>query len=257
MATGRTLKRWTRLYVDGVDLSGYTREIGPLVWTYPEVDIVALTDGVRGALVDMPEISPGVLNGIFDNTATSGIHAALGSAGVCRDVMIPVGIRAEPAEGDPVFMGAFNHNGYVAQPSGGDIVLTCEFGKTSPAEAMTYEKPWGVLLHEKSAETAANEAAGVDDRGASSSLGGWMMYQIFAVAGEGTVTITTEEASTNSNANFALLTDATSGEIAHTAVPCAGIVKLGTTAAVKRYLRWQIALDGITSCTFALSFVRA
>lgn len=253
MTTGRTLKRWTRVYIDGRDMSGYTREIGPLSVVYDEVEQLALSDGVRGALPNQPDISIGTLNGLFDNTATSGIHAALSSAGVSRDVMVAVGIQAAPAEGDPVFMGAFNHNGYQIAPAGGDIALTVPFGKTSPAESMTYEQAWGRLLHASSAATAANTAAGVDDS-TSSALGGWMMYQISAVAGTGTVAISVDE-STN-NTDFTALDSAASGDIAHTAVPCAGIVKLSKTAEIQRYLRWQMSLTGITSCTFALAFVR-
>lgn len=254
---GRTLKRWTRVYIDGFDMSGYTREVGPLSWIYPEIDLVSILDGVRGALPDAPEISIGTLNGLFDNTASVGIHAALGSAGVSRDVMIPIGIRAEPVAGNPVFMGAFNHNGYVAQPSGGDIVLTVPFGKTSPAELMTYDKPWGVLLHAMAARHAVNTAVGIDDLGAASAAGGWMMFQIFSVVGTGNVTLSVQDAATNADGSFALLSGATSGAIANTAVPTAGFVALSRTATVRRFLRWQIAFSGITSCTFALSFVRA
>jgi hypothetical protein len=253
---GRTLKRWARMYVDGYDMSGYTREIGPLAWTYDEVEQVALMDAVRGALPDHPEISIGTLNGIFDNTAISGIHAVLGSAGVSRDVLVALGIQAAPAEGDPVFIGAYNQLAYQVAPSGGDVALTVPFGKTSPAEALLYEQPWGVLLHENSAEADVNAATGIDDAGASSSAGGYLMYHILDVEGTGDVTIKIEEADTNTDISFGDLTDATSGEIAHTAIPCSGIVQLGKTADIKQYLRWQIVLDGITSCTFVLGFVR-
>lgn len=256
MTTGRTLKRWTRVYIDGYDMSGYTREIGPLAWVYDEVEQVALSDSVRGVLPDHPEISIGTLNGLFDNTATSGIHAVLGSAGSSRDVLVALGIQAAPAEGDHAFIGAYNQLAYQVSPSGGDVALTVPFGKISPAKALLYEQPWGILLHENSAETGVNSATGVDDAGAASSAGGYLMYHILAVEGTGNITIKIEEADTNTDLSFGDLTDATSGAIADTAVPCSGIVQLGKTAAVKRYLRWQIVLDGITSCTFVLGFVR-
>ena len=260
MSTGRTLKRWTRIFVDGVDLSGYTREIGPLGWTYDEVEQVALMDGVKGALPNHPEISIGTLNGLFDNTATSGIHAALSTAGGnSRDVLVAMGIRADPAAGDPAFMGAFNQTAYMIAPSGGDIALTVPFGKISPAEGLLYEKPWGTLLHASGAETAANTAIGIDDdrRGASTALGGYLVYHILDVDGTGTVTISVEDAATNLNASFAALDGATTAAIAHTAVPCSGIIQIDKTDTVRRYLRWQLALDTITSCTFVLGFVRA
>jgi len=256
MTTGRTLKRWTRVYVDGYDFSGYTREVGPLSIVSPEVEQVGLSDSVRGALPDLPEVTMGTLNAIFSSDTGAHVQAVLGVPGVSRDVMIPIGIQAAPAQGDPVFMGAFNHNGFVLSPSGGDMALTVPFGRTSPAEGMTYSNPWGVLLHASSATTGANTATGVDDRGAASSKGGWMMYQVFSVEGTGTLVISIQDAAVNSNASFADLSGATSGDIAHTAVPCSGIVKLSTTATVRRYLRWQLSLTDITSATFALSFVR-
>jgi len=256
MATGRTLSRWARVYINGYDFSGYTRGIGPLTHAYPEVEITALSDAVKGALMGQPEISPGTLTGIFDNTATSGLHTVLNAPGSLRDMMVAVGIRAVPAEGDQVFMGSFNQNSYDTSPSGDDIALTLEFGKTSPAEGMKYEQPWGVLLHENSAETGANTAVGVDDFGAASTTGGFMMYQILDYEGTGSVVITVQEASSNENAQFAGLTTATSGSIAHTAMPCAGIIQCETDAAVKQYLRWQIALTTLTSVTFVLGFVR-
>ena len=80
------------------------------------------------------------------------------------------------------------------------------------------------------------------------------MYQVFA--GDGTATISVEDATTNSDANFAALTGATSGEIDFS-TPTAGIVAIGRTATVRRYLRWQISLNTATTVTFALAFVRA
>ena len=256
MATGRTFKRWMRVYIDGYDLSGHTRDFGPLNWIYPEIEQLAVMDEVRGVLLDTPEISPGTLNGIFDNTALTGIHAALGSAGVLRDVMIPIGIQATPAAGDPVFMGSFSHSEYKASAAAGDLGLTCPFGKTSPSQAMLYDQPWGVLLHAKAAVTDVNDQAGIDDNGASSAKGGWMMYQLLSATGTGTIIMKIQDAATNADGSFADLSGATSGEIADTAAPTSGIVQLGITATVRRYLRWQVVLDGITSATFALSFVR-
>jgi len=259
MTTGRTLKRFARAYISGYDMSGYTREIGPLTWTYPEVEQLSLLDAVKGALPDQPEIGIGTLNGIFDNTATTGIHVALSTAGTSRQVLIAQGIQAAPAQGDPVFMGAFNHNGYVVAPSGGDVALTCEFGKTSPAEGMLYEQPWGVLLHANSQETGANTAIGVDDFGAGTLpvKGGYLVCHILSVTGTGSVTVSLQDASTNSNGSFGALNPVVStGAIAHTAIPYAGIIQLGVGATVKRYVRWQIAFVTITAAYFVLGWVR-
>jgi hypothetical protein len=257
MTTGRTLDRWKRIYVSGYDLSGYMRTIGPLSWVYPEIEQKAVTDEVSGVQLDASEITTGTLNAIFDNTADVSIHAALSSAGVLRNVLVAQGIQGVPAAGDPVFMGAFSHSGYLATPGGGDIGLNVVFGKTSPSVGMLYDKPWGDLIHAKNVESDVNTAVGIDNwRGVASAAGGWMMWQLLSVVGEGSIIMKIQEASSNSNGSFADLTGATSGEIEHTAVPTSGIVQLGITAAVKRYLRWQIVLDGITSADFIIGFVR-
>lgn len=255
MATGRTLKRWARVYVDGYDLSGFTSEIGPLETSFDESELLAVQDSVRGVLPNHPTIKVGTLNAVYDNTATSGLQAVMGGAGVSRDVLVALGIRAAPAEGDPAFMGAWNQMGFQMVP-GGAVTATIPFGESDVASSLDYSKAWGTLLHENTEETGANTAVGVDDRGASSSVGGFLVYHILSVTGTGTVTISIDEADTNENASFAALSGATSGAIAHTAVPASGVIQLATNAAVKRYIRWQMALDTITAATFVLGFVR-
>lgn len=254
MTTGRTLKRWSRVYVDGVDLSGFASEIGPLETSFDEVELLALADGVRGVLPNTPNISVGTLNAVYDNTATSGLQAVMGGAGVTRDVLVALGIQAAPAEGDPCFMGVWNQLGFQMVP-GGAVTATIPFGMWDIAASPDYHKAWGTLLHESSAETGANTGTGVDS-GASSTAGGWMMYHIQSVTGTGTVTLKVQNSTEAVDGSFADITDATSGAIAHTAVPASGIVQLGTTADILQFLRWQLVFDTITAATFVLGFVR-
>jgi hypothetical protein len=262
MATGRTVAKHTRVYAGGYDLSGYTRGIGPLSVEFDEASLVALTDGARGVLPDVGKIGIGTLNGVFDPVATVGLHALMNGAGVMRTMLVAIGMRATPAQGDPAFLGEFEQKSYMADQDGGAVVATVPFeGWSARAASLLYNKPWGVLLHASGAETGANSAVGVDDYGASPpSRGGYMVYQIFAYGGTGSAVITVQDAATNLDGSFALLSDGvadmTSGSIAHTAMPCAGMVAISTTAAVRRYLRWQLALTDLTSLTFALAFVR-
>ena len=254
MATGRTLQKWVRIYAGGYELCSDARSIGPLIWQYDIADLTTMCDEVRGGLPVHARLGIGVLNGVMDNTAshlhdlpiTSGSHV----------VMIPIGIRAAPAAGDPVYNGRFYIDGYESTDDGGASVVNVPFGDWDVANLINYSKPWGVLLHANGAETAVNTAIGIDDRGAHTDLGGYMVYQVFASVGTGNVTIKVQDADTNTNPSFGDLSGATSGTIANTAIPTAGIVAIGTTAHVHRYLRWQIVLSGITSVTFALAFVR-
>ena len=255
MATGRTTDNNMRFYADGYDWSGMTRSVGPLVWTFDEGDQTCLPDGVKSVLLGQATTGIGTLNGVFDNTATTGLHILASGAGVMRTVMIPIGIRAAPAQGDAVFVGEFEQKEYMGVT--GNIATYASVGfSPSSARASTflYDKPWGWLLHAKGAETAANTATGIDDNGGSSAFGGYMTYQVFA--GNGTATIKVQDAATNLNASFADLSGATSGSI-DCSSPKYGRVALSRTATVRQYLRWQIVLGTATTVTFALAFVRA
>ena len=256
MAAGRTHPKWVRFYMAGYDLSGYARTVGPLKWEYDTPDLTAdMADAVRGYLPDDASISCGDLKGVFDSTATSGLHVVASAVSSPRVVMIPIGIRAVPAAGDPVFMGEFVQLGYHAEESDGAILANIPFGEWDAANQLSHsrDKPWGFLAHAKVATVAVNTAVGIDDYGAATAKGGYMAYQVFA--GDGTATITMEDAATNTNPNFAALTGATTGELDCSAVQ-KGVVDLTATRDVRRYLRWQLSLNTATTVTFALAFMR-
>jgi len=249
----RTVQRWSRIYVDGYDMSGYARSLSPLVCTFDEADLTALSDGVKGYLPARVNMGIGTINANLDNTATSGSHVVLSSAGVPRTVMVAQGMRAEPAQGDPAYMGVFQQSSYQAAEDGGAMVVSIGFDDYAATTRLNYERPWGVLLRPKTATTAANTAVGIDN-GAATTRGGYLMYQVFA--GDGTATISVDvSTTTNLNASFTALSGATTGAIDCSA-PTSGIVQLATTASIGQYLRWQIALGTANTVTFALAFVR-
>lgn len=236
-------------------MSGYSRSIGPLSWEYTTGDMTAITDGVKNYLNNQPTHGIGTLNGLFDSTATSGLHVVANGSGVSRVAMIPIGIQAAPAQGDPVYVGQFLQKEYMGDPNNEGVYATVGFEKTiSSATTLLYDQPWGWLLHAKGAETAVNTATGIDDNGGSSALGGYLVYQIFA--GNGTGVIRVQDAATNLNASFADLSGATTGVISF-ANPTSGVVAIGKTATVRQFLRWQVTFTTSTSVTFALAFVRA
>lgn len=251
---GRTLNRWTRVYINGGLMSGYTRSIGPLTVEFPPAALTAMNDSIQGSLPDTPTISPGTLNGIFDNTAGSGLHVRFSGSGTYRNLMIPIGDRAEPIAGNPVFMGSFEQLTYQSQEDGGAMTVNMEFGGYEVTQLINYPKPWGWLLHARGAETAVNTGTGIDDYGAATTAGGYMMYQGFG-GGNGTVTVKVQDADTNVDGSFADLSGCTSGVVDFTNA-VSGIVAIGTTATVQRYLRWQIVLGTATTVNFALAFVR-
>ncbi len=254
MATGRTLNKHSRIYMDGYDMSGYSRNIGELDWSFAELEGTAITDAVVGMLLGHATINPGTLNGNFDNTATVGLHVIANGAGVKRNLMIPIGIRAAPAAGDPVWCSQNEQNTYKAViDNAGQVGVTINFSPwSSRGDTLQYDKPWGNLIHANGAETAVNAGTSDHDYGAQTTKGGYMMYQAFAA--DGTATIKVQDASTDSDPSFGDL--ASSGVIDPSSTPVSAIVPLSLTATVERYTRWQIVLGTATTVTFALAFVR-
>jgi len=253
MATGRTHAKHWRVYASGYDLSSHTLTFGPLTETYSDEGVATLTDAVKGTLPGRATIGIGTLNGVFDNTATTGLHIVAGTTAK-RVVMAAGGIRTAPAAGDPVFAGEFEQLGYHAITNDDGIVtVSIPFGASSAAaSSLAYGRPWGRLLHALSAATAANSATGAGvDNAAASTAGGFFVYQV--TAGDGTATLSVDDSADDSS--YSALSGATSGELDMTSRQ-SGIVALGTTATVKRYLRWQVSLNTATTVTFASAFVR-
>ena len=260
MATGRTVARWTRVYVDGYDMSGVGRAIGPLDEVFDEEETTAFLDTVKTYLPNTPNVTVGTLNALFDNTVTTGIHTVMQSSGVKRTVLVAKGIRAAPAAGDPAFGGQFLQSAYHVVGEGGVFVNIPFSGWAQDATHSRYPSAWGQLLHALSAETGANAAVGFDDyTGAATTKGGYLIYHITASNAAGTATISVDDSATNLNdAAFAALSGATSGAIGFASIPAHGIVAIANTATVRQYLRWQLALaGGMTTCTFTAAFMRA
>ena len=253
---GRTHSKWTRVYIDGYDMSGYSRSVGTLGWNYEEADLTAdLGDAVRGYLPNQSTISMGPLNGVFDNTATSGLHVIGSSIQSERVVTVAIGDRAAPAVGVPVFCGRFVQLGYHAEEDSGAVVANIPFGAWDQANLIAYSKPWGNLLHTLSAATGANSSgSGVDQVGAATAFGGYMVYHV--TAGDGTATITVEHSVDEVDGNYAALGGCTTGELDMSSVQNGIATTTSKTTTVNQYLRWQISLNTATTVTFALSFIR-
>ncbi len=259
MATGRTSSKWVRVYVDGYHISTYTTKIGPLETTFDAAELTTLADAAKGYLPTWSHIKPGTLNGVLDPTATSGLHAlASAAAGTRRLVTVCVGMRAEPALGDPCFTAEATQDGYHEVDSGGATTVSVPFGEYSAsATTLLYPRAWGWILNPNTARTAANSSTGIDDLIApatSTTRGGYMVYHVTASSNAvHTATLKVQDSDTNIDADFDDLL--TTGAITVTA-GVSGIVALAPTATVRQYLRWQMALGTATSVTFLLAFVR-
>lgn len=167
---------------------------------------------------------------------------------------IAIGINQVPTLGDPIFVLSTDLKSYTGlESAGGMVTMNATLGGGADNTAgMKYGKAWGTILHGLAAASAANAStADIYDGGAASAAGGFMFYCLTSLDG-GNVTLSIEDSADNST--YTALTGATSGAL--TAAGC-GIVQLGTTATVRQYLRWQLALaDGATTATFLIAFVR-
>lgn len=250
----RTHLKHCRVYVDGVDLSGYSRSFGVLGWMADAEQDSALTDGVKNVLIGKPDITAGPLNTFLDNDA-AGAFALLKSGTGTRLLTAVIGSNAAPVAGNPVFSWEFEQVSYGMEQGSGFVAVNVPFGGASYASTLTYKRPWGVVLQPKATVTAANTAVGIDDNGASSALGGIFIYHLFS--SDGTLTLSVDDAAANSgDGDFDALSGATSGSIDASVSPASGMVPLSTTATVRRYLRPQIALDTATTCVYFSAFIR-
>lgn len=252
MATGRTVgSKYTRIYMDGYDMSGYIRSVGHLSWGFRANDIVTLADSITGALPGQCDISVGTINAVLDNT-TSGFHNTFEDASdAVRDVMVPLGIRAAPAAGDPAFCAQVAQNSYKSNLSDGVLTVSVDLGSwDNRADTIAYPIPWGYLIHAPNGEIIANTSGSANHSvTAATAAGGYMMYQVFG-GNTGTVTVKLQDSTGGAWSDLL-----TSGELTQD-TPQSGIVALGLTDTVNEDLRWQLAFGTATECNFALAFVR-
>lgn len=245
--------KFTRLYNNGVDISGYANAIGSLDWMYASSPNAAFSDQVFNAIAGRPTISAGTINAFLDND-TAGLFNQVKTATDNYNLMVAFGTNAVSVAGDPFFAWKFEQTDFQVGGGEGFLPVTIPVGNASYSGVLTHSKPWGVILHPSGAETAVNTAIGIDDRGASSALGGIFVYHL--LSSNGTVTLKVQDAATNTNPNFADLSGATSGSIDASSTPTSGMIALSTTATVRRYLRWQLVLGTATTCTFVCGFIR-
>ena len=257
MATGRTLSRWTKVYLNGYTAGAHAKSIGPLITQFEVTDDSALEDSVKGGLPSQVKFGVGTLNAL--DSAGAALFSDAFNPGTSYNLMIPIGIRGTAAAGDPTYCGRFYMTGDMQESEvGGFVYRTMPFGDWDVANLVDYQKAWGTLIHAYAAETGANSSGtGVDDNylEASTAFGGYMAYAIFA--GNGTATIKVQHSVDEVDGNYADLGGCTSG-VLNCVTSQGGIVKTtAKTTTVNRYLRWQLTLGTATTVTFALAFVRS
>ena len=262
--TGRTLFKFSRVYLGGYDVSGYTRAYGPLTWEFDPVDLTTLTDPVKGYLPGNCNISIANVNAVMDAATASQLYGSMRfgvASNTARVVTVAIGDRAAPTQGDPCFNGYFQQDGFNAAEDAGAIVVNIPFGAWYAADMEVYRRPWGRVLNANVDRTAVNATTGaatVDDA-ASTAFGGYMVYHVTAMTADpSTATIKVQHAAAPAaEGDFNDLGGCTTGLISLSAGMAGILPTTLPTTTVQRYLRWQIVLGTATHVQFVLSFVRA
>jgi hypothetical protein len=250
----RLNSKYTRVYANGYDVSGVATNIGAVGVEVEEASGAAYSDEVVNIILGNSSMKCGPINAFLSPSAATGLHELMSAGNVIQNIMIPFGTIADPTVGMPCFAWTMQQGSY--QANGDNVVgVTINYPQASYSTVKGYDNPFGLLVHAKGAETAANTAIGTIDNGAASAKGGIFAWQLFS--SDGTCTLSIDDSATNlNNAAFAALSGATSGEIDATTTPASGMIALAKTATVRQYLRWQIALNSATTATFALAFIR-
>ena len=257
---GRGVSKYNRVYLGcdtaAIDLSCHTLSVGGMGADFEAGDEAAYCWDVKGTMLNQGVFEFGPLNATLFTSAT----AALSAHDVMEDmtglpvaVAMALGLTAAPAIGSPCFAAPMSLKSYTGIEGDALVNLTAEFsgGNQTP---FNYANPFGVVLHTLTAETGANSStavATVVDNAAATAAGGYLYYFLTSL-NAGTATISVEDS--DNGDTYDALSGATSAAL--TAAK-GGIIQLGTTAAVRRYLRWQVALaGGANTATFFTAFVR-
>lgn len=249
--TTRTHRKWSRVYSDGYDISGYVRNWGSLGAEFAAVGEPAVSDALHGFLPGRATPVLGSYTALLDNTS-NGLHDKFSGANEMVTASVAIGMGAVPASGDPVFAYDMEMTSYVAS-LGDDIAINCNFSGSTRATTLIYPPLWGNVIHALGAETGANSTTSDHDHGAQTTLGGYMVYHL--TTSNGTCTLKVQDASADNDGSYSDLLS--SGSIDASSTPAAAVVALGRTATVERYTRWQLALGTATTATFFISFHRA
>ena len=257
----RTNKKWIRVYLDGVDISGYIRDAGKLSELAPIIPDMTVTDMVKNGLVGQTILSCGPINAVLDNDGAAypaGLYASFNQAGGTHTLAVAVGTLAAPAIGDMCFFNGMNETAFQVLDNGkGFISVHINDDKTPPGTWNTYEDGFGWVVHPLATETGVNAAnQTVDMGGYLSSKGGLWCYHLMTSLGSGTVVLKLQQ-SASGTGGWSDVTGATSPALTTpNATGLSGIVALAPSTNVDRYLRWQLVFSGCTSATFFTAFIR-
>ncbi len=243
-----------RFYANGYDGSGSVPTLGTWGVSFDTSPEAALSMEIKSVMKGWGNFMAGPVNTFLAPGVAGDLHA-LFAAGDYFNLLAVFGTPGGPNAGDPACAMTMEQAEYKAEPGDGFFGASVAFPAASQRGSLAYAVCWGTLVHPAGSETAANAAIATVDNGAATTNGGLFVYHL--LSSDGTVTLSLDDSATNANnAAFAALSGATSGAIDASVTPKHGIVALGTTATIRRYPRWQIALGTATTCNFVCALIR-
>jgi hypothetical protein len=244
-------EKWVRMYVDGVDISGYVNSFGSLGVVRETTDVSSIIAVIKNITLGRPAITAGPINSIID--ASAGSPQMQFSAVAERYIAILFGSNREPVADDLMFAWKMAQSSFVT--AGGNS-LGVNFNFDGAASGMVaYGNPWGRIVLPKSTKTAANSSDTniVSPTGSATTHGGLFVYHLFSSDGAVTLSL---EGSTNGTGSWTAVEGATSGSINASSTPKFGIAEMATNYTVKKYIRWQLDLGSSSTATFMLGLIR-
>ena len=91
----RTHNKHIRAFMNGVDVSGYTRAVGSLDWSFGAEPDAAVTDEVKNILIGQGDIQAGGYSAFLDNDA-AGLFTLASAGTQTINYMVAIGTNAAP-----------------------------------------------------------------------------------------------------------------------------------------------------------------
>lgn len=244
MATGKTSAPYSRVYVDGYDLSPDSFAYS-IATTFTEDDFSGLSSNIKETGADISDISANLK--LWFDDALSGAYTRLrNGGGLSHMLTIAQGIGSLPAAGDPAHSGQMMQLDTQTDIAIGKAVgMSVKFGSATVGTP-GLATPFGVLLHPNAHETATANGVVIDNL--AQSLNGAQGFLHVTVAGGVWVITIQHDTVVGMGTATTLMTFSSNGSTITSEVQSA-------TGTVKRYVR-AVATRTSGNLDYVLSLVR-
>ena len=243
--TGKTNNKWTRLYLDTVDLSGDTNQIGSWGLSFDTNDLAGYASGLHYYQLGHAQHIFKGYQAVINNTALTGAHTELNAQEEYIASYL-IGVNAVPEVGSAAWLSSMEQLTYNVQ-SGSDASLINVDLEKAVTDA-DHVIPFGVALAAGQALTANVANAGVDNLVATTN--GFVAHLHVTVSDGGSwvfgIETSSDDGDGDAYANVATFTAI--GDILEAE-------RIDVAGAVARYIRLNAERTGGT-CTATITIAR-